>query len=92
MRAYVWHDLSPVDGCTVVRFTAEAGSIAELARLVGLVPGLQNRTAKKLLDQGSARKASPEESEVAMSQPGCLLWEDDHGAWHVTDWKGCPTD
>ena len=80
--AYVWHDLSPVDGCSLVSFTAQAESLAGLTKLVSGRPGLQNTTVRKLLNNGHCRKASPDELEPAAGRPGRLFWRNADGPWH----------
>lgn len=86
MSVYLWHDLSPDDGCTLVRFTMQAASVREVVVAVRGLPGLQNTTRGNLRKRGGARKARPDEAAGAgaLTQPGSVLWQsDDAGAWRV---------
>jgi hypothetical protein len=81
-RVYLWHDVSPDDGCTLAQFALCTTSLKEVALAVQRVPHLQNDTVKKLLRQGRARKAEVDEQQPAASTPGQLLWRTD-GAWNA---------
>lgn len=68
VSVYVWHDLSPEDGCSLVRFSVSAGSLSAVAKIVkATVPTAQNTTIGKLLRNGHARTASSEEQGPAVS-------------------------
>ena len=66
MSVYLWNDVSPDDGCTLVRFSMSATSLHEVVAAIRGVAGLQNTTTGHLLRRGSARKARPEEAETAL--------------------------
>jgi hypothetical protein len=84
VSVYIWNDVSPDDGCTLVRFSLSATSLHEVVAAVRGVAGLQNTTAGHLLKRGGARKAGPEEAEAALAHPGVVLWLDgDAEDWRV---------
>lgn len=91
MSVYVWHDLSPDDGCTLARFTMQATSLREVVVAVRGFAGLQNTTQGHLLRRGGARKARAEEAEPALAQPGAVLWHSTiTGCWRVLDSPDAP--
>ena len=81
MPLYVWNDLSPDDGCTLVRYAAMANSAHEVARHASTLPNAQNRSVPKLLKRASLRVAHDLDCP-ASSRPGSVFWQDDDGAWH----------
>lgn len=79
---WVWNDVSPEDGCTLVRFALKADSLAEVAKAVGsALPAAENRTTSRLLRDGQARKATGDEAAPAAATPGVLLWLDGRDRW-----------
>jgi hypothetical protein len=86
VAVYVWNDLSPEDGCSLVPFSILAHSLSEVAKAVrAAVPGAQSKTTAQLLRNGRARKAAVDEHEPAASHPGVMFWRDNDGRWRTID-------
>ena len=84
MSVYVWSDVSPDGGCTLVRFSMRATSLREVVTAIRGVPELQNTTEGHLLKRGGARRARADESESALAHPdGVVWWENDKEKWRV---------
>lgn len=83
VTAYSWHDLSPDDGCHLVRFVTDAASVQAAAQAVRGTPHVRHTTGKKLLKEGRFGPASAEDAAVATAHPGRVVWRDDNGGWHV---------
>jgi len=82
VEVYVWNDLSPADGCSLVGFMLAASSVGEVAKVVRVAaPLAQNKTPGRLLRSGHIRKAAPGERELGLSNPGVVFWRDDAEAW-----------
>jgi hypothetical protein len=76
-KVYVWNDLSPMDGCSLVRFTMSAQSLGKVAHAVRRLPTAQHTTVGKLVTAGRARTARGDEAAAGLKHPGVLLWLDD---------------
>ena len=82
MPVYVWNDLSPLDGCTLVQFSLLTGSLSNVAQAARLaLPAAQNTTTGRLLRNGRARKAMIDEQEPAAAHPGVIFWRYQDCAW-----------
>jgi hypothetical protein len=74
-KVFAWNDLSPRDGCTLVRFVMLASSWKDIAHAARAV-GLEKATVKDLARNGGTARQH-DEIAAASSQPGTIFWLDD---------------
>ena len=82
MSVYVWNNVSPDDGCTLVLEGMRAALLTDVAAALRGWPDLQNTTAAQLLKQGGARKAKAGGVEAAEAGLDVVFWlgpELEHG-------------
>jgi hypothetical protein len=76
LAAWRWWNVSPEDGCTLVEYMAAAEGASALARVASGNPEVQRRTTRRLLADGGAHQVDDRDAQLALSEPGRLLWRE----------------
>lgn len=81
MRVFLWEDVSPIDGCTLVQFAMAARSVADVSDAVSGVPHAQNRTVNHLRKRANIRVGKADGNSMAADEPGVIFFRDGDSPW-----------